>query len=242
MASTTAFEPGWIVAPRFSRRVRALWIDCTVILCIYVGWIVSLDLLLPFHPFVRLGALVLPIVFLEPLLVAWTGGSIGHHVFGLRVYDAESGARIGFVRACVRAFLKGLLGWLSLTFALFAHRGQALHDGWTNSVVVLRSPDAMPQSEKHVPMPHAITEAAMRVPAVRRLLAISGWWLVSTIVFVVATGLVLIGFCDSDNRCGPGAAASLQAFNMLWWASMASIPALGWFGRLYGARARPSST
>jgi uncharacterized RDD family membrane protein YckC len=87
---------------------------------------------------------------LEPGLVSWTGGTIGHHLMGLRVRDALEDRNIGLIRATIRAASRTLLGWISIMFILVTSKHQAIHDYISRAVVVLRNPDVVPESERLV--------------------------------------------------------------------------------------------
>ncbi len=220
--------------PRFARRVRALWLDVLAFVVLYVAWILGLDWLYQFPPFVRIAAILVPVMFLEPALVAWTGGTLGHHVVGVRVRDARADRRIGFGRAFGRAALKAAFGWASLVFALVGRRHQAAHDVVTRSMVVLKDPGRLPPSE--VLESRAQEALDYRYPPPWQRVAVTfAWWIGATAVYVLA--LLMIGAlgCVPRRGCGPWTVAVIIA-NFAWTMSVLTIPAFGWYGRLRGAR------
>ena len=67
-------------------------------------------------PWQILAAFWVPLLVLEPGLVAYTGGTIGHHLRGLRVRRVGEDRTLNLVLACVRFLIKFSLWWLSLVF------------------------------------------------------------------------------------------------------------------------------
>jgi hypothetical protein len=220
--------------PRFARRIRALWIDTVVFVLIYLAWILGLDWLYQFPPPVRIAALLVPVLLLEPALVAWSGGTLGHHAVGIRVRDARADRRIGLARACGRAAFKATFGWASLMFALVGHRHQAAHDLLTRSLLVLKNPDRLPPSEV---LESRIQEALdfRYPPPWRRVAAIFAWWIGATTAYVLALSAIGALGCVPRRGCGPWTAAVI-VLNLTWTLSVLTIPAFGWYGRLRGAR------
>jgi uncharacterized RDD family membrane protein YckC len=88
-----------------------------------------------------LGVLVIAALLLyEPVLVSFTGGTLGHHFTNLRVVDDRSGGNVGFLKACARVVLKGVLGLYSFVILAATRRNQAVHDLLTRSTVQIRDP------------------------------------------------------------------------------------------------------
>ena len=74
------------------------------------GWILVLEIAAnilfvgPLHPSPRVYFSLFAILSLiETVLVSTTGGSIGHHIFGIRLIDQSSGIHIGIFRVLVAA-------------------------------------------------------------------------------------------------------------------------------------------
>src|SRR5436190_8207282 len=100
------------------------------------------------HGALKIGPLVAGFLALEPGLVSWTGGTIGHHLMGLRIRDVVEDRNIGLIRATIRAVSRALLGWVSLVFILVTRKHQAIHDYISRTVVVLRNAAELPASER----------------------------------------------------------------------------------------------
>jgi len=71
----------------------------------------------------------------EPLLVSFTGGTIGHWRSNLRVVDDVSGGNVSFLKAVARRHHQGRTWWVSFVSMLTTRRSQAIHDLLTHSTV-----------------------------------------------------------------------------------------------------------
>jgi uncharacterized RDD family membrane protein YckC len=134
--------------PRLLRRVRAVLIDEFILLAALAAWWLSLGIMEDADLLLKIGSLFLVFLILDPALVAWTGGTIGHHIMGLKVRAATRDAKINFVTATIRGFVRYSLGWLSLVFILVTRRHQAIHDYVSLTIVVLRNPETLSNNEK----------------------------------------------------------------------------------------------
>ena len=124
-------------------------IDSVVFAVIIVAWFYSFGLLENAHVAIKVGLLVAAYLIVEPGLVSQTGGTIGHHVMGLRVRDADADQRVGFVRATMRGVTRSLLGLFSLLFMFATRRHQAIHDYISRSTVVIEHPEEMNQTNSY---------------------------------------------------------------------------------------------
>ena len=132
--------------PRLYRRIQAAIIDSTIFLVILLG---AGMILAPIeiHGGFKFGGVAILLFILEPGLVSITGGTIGHHLRGLRIQDHWYGTNLNIFRATIRFLVKFLLGWLSFVFILLTKKHQAIHDKISGSVVVLRDPAKVPEFE-----------------------------------------------------------------------------------------------
>lgn len=77
---------------------------------------------------------------LEPMCVAFLGGSLGHYIMGIRVkQQANEHKNINILLALVRSVVKILLGILSLLWMNISNKNRALHDKLVGSVVIYKS-------------------------------------------------------------------------------------------------------
>jgi len=224
--------------PRLLRRVRAGLIDSLIFAVLIYVWVFSLDLLEGASVAMKVAPFVAALLVMEPGLVAWTGGTVGHHVMGLRVRDATRECNLGLLRAIVRAAGRSLLGWVSLIFVLVTHRHQASHDYMSGSVVVLRNPERMPDRERIsarvIPVPEGFELPGAR----RRPSVIVLWSVVSLVTSSVIESLVLSRPCVQYRACGGLDRVLSISFTVLWFAVFVAIIVHGWRGQLYGCRRR----
>jgi len=225
---------------RFSRRLRAMLFDWIITLIVIYG-AVLLATSVGSDDFSRaLGVLVIVALLLyEPILVSRIGGTLGHYFNNLRVVDKDDGGNISFPKACARAVIKGVLGLYSFVILAATSRNQAVHDLLTGSTVQIRDP------AKALPSQYMIerTElAATDMPSPRRRLAvISGYLLLTVIVYllitrgIIAAGLISDG-CIDRNVCSASDRILSLNLGLTLLAAGAACITLGWRGRLIGAR------
>jgi uncharacterized RDD family membrane protein YckC len=173
----------------------------------------------------------------EPVLVSFTGGTLGHYLANLRVVDERDGGNISFLKACARVVIKGLLGLYSFVILAATRRNQAIHDLLTRSTVQIRDPaKALPGqyiTERSEP-------ANPNMPSVlRRVVVICAYLLAMFIVDVIITFGVLSPRCINNNLCSASERVVSLAAAVALLAMTALIIALGWKGRLVGARRTP---
>jgi uncharacterized RDD family membrane protein YckC len=97
------------------------------------------------HAGFKFSGVAILIIIMEPGLVSITGGTIGHHLRGLRIQRRWDGTNLNIFRATIRFLVKFLLGWLSFLFILQTKKHQAIHDLISGSVVVLKDPAKVPE-------------------------------------------------------------------------------------------------
>jgi uncharacterized RDD family membrane protein YckC len=138
---TLPAPPGPLFAT-FPRRLNALTADA-LILMLFSGLMIALGSAVAAWPVVRLIVAACwygTLMFYEPAMVTWFGGTLGHRLFNLRVVDDGSEANPGLLKALGRFWAKVLLGLLSFLTMSFSRRHQALHDLLTRSTVQIRDP------------------------------------------------------------------------------------------------------
>ncbi|HEX7790402.1 MAG TPA: RDD family protein, partial [Afipia sp.] len=124
---------------RFSRRFQGLVIDSIFTVTVAFS-AVFLAVSVGNDNFSRIfgGLIIALLVLCEPLLVSFTGGSVGHHFTNLRVIDDKDGGNVSFLKACARMIIKTALGGLSFVVILATRRSQTIHDLLTRSTVQIR--------------------------------------------------------------------------------------------------------
>ena len=220
---------------RFSRRLRAMLLDWIVTLVVLFG-AVLLAVTVRNDNFSRgLGvAVVIALLLYEPVLVSFTGGTLGHYFTNLRVVDARDGGNISFPKACARVVIKGLLGFYSFVILAATRRNQAVHDLLTRSTVQIRDP------AKAFPGQY-ITErtepADANMPSgLRRIVVIFAYLLLMFIADAVITVGSLSPACIDSNFCSAGERIVSFVAGIMLLVLAALMIALGWKGKLFGAR------
>ena len=139
-----------IYFPRLLRRIQAMLIDAGIWMVLIYGMIV----LVPYSGIesgrVKLALMFIPFFIYEPLLVTFAGGTIGHHLRGLKVRRSGKEINLNIILSSVRFLIKYYFGIFSLLLILVTKKHQALHDLITNSIVIHKSIDNLPDYEiKH---------------------------------------------------------------------------------------------
>lgn len=227
--------------PRLLRRVRAALIDSVVFVLLFFLWQLGVGFLGDdVHAAWKIAPFVAGLLIAEPGLVAWTGGTVGHHVMGLRIRDSGTDENVGVVRATLRAALRVILGWVSLVLILVTRRHQAIHDYVSGTVVVLRRPSRLPESERlaerAIPDGYDLPRGWHR--AVVILLYLAG----SVVLCSVIGALLMSDVCIYYEQCSPFEDTAAAALGVGWLAAGAAVVVFGWRGQLPGCRRRPSKT
>jgi len=155
------------------------------------------------------------------------------------VVDERSGGNVSFLKACARVIIKGVLGWYSFVVLAATRRNQAIHDLATRSTVQIRDPARAHPGQY-------ITEraevAAFGMPSrLRRAAIICAYLLLLVIALgIVVNGIVMAGVlsdrCLNNDYCSGGERISVLVTGVTLLAMTAAVIALGWKGRLIGAR------
>jgi hypothetical protein len=189
---------------------------------------------------VKLTVMVITLFILEPGLVAWSGGTIGHRAAGLRVRQKEGGSNLGIVRAVIRFVVKAVAGFLSLAFIMTTRRYQALHDMAGKSVVI----DVRPESRSYnVSAGEQIVENdQFEYPSpFRRISVVIVYIVLALILFGIINALALSGACLDDNNCAGTEFLTELVLGIIELVALLALIVFGWRGRIWGARRKPRS-
>jgi hypothetical protein len=225
---------------RFSRRFRGIVVDWAIAMAVLFG-AVSVAISVESDNFSRaLGVLVIATLLLyEPVLVSFTGGTLGHHFTNLRVVDDRSGGNVSFLKACARVVLKGVLGWYSFVILAATRRNQAVHDLLTRSTVQIRDP-ARARSGQYIT--ERVEPVASSIPSRLQRAAVICVYLLLLFVsyLIVAWAMAAVGLtsrsCLYGNYCSGVERMLNLVTDVALLVMMAVVVALGWKGRLFGAR------
>lgn len=226
---------------RLILRVRALQLDALLIVCAVLAALMLGDLSGFSHSYAKLALPLIIAFLLGPGMVAWTGGTVGHHWMGIRVARLDGQGKISLFAATLRLAVKLALGWFSFFLVLTSRRHQAVHDLVARSIVVHKHPESRPGYEL---LPEREPESASwTYPGrLRRVFVILAWWLLATIVMSVLSLFLLSEACALRNRCTSWEYLASLALSIAWLVSLALLLVRGWGGRLYGCRRTPATT
>jgi len=230
-------HPGYA---RLLRRIQALAYDGVIFGVTGIGTLVILDALGVESLQVKLLSIASVLVVLDVCLVAFTGGTIGHHLARIRVARTQSAQNIGLPRAIVRSVVKVLLGWASLFFVFATKRHQALHDLASGSVVLVKTHARVDESERLGERGDEF-ETGNHASWWRRILIGLLYFLLAYTVISTAMLLFVSFDCAQTGHCTD------QEYHLILgtWAlvalSLIACLFLAWTGRLYGCRRRRQS-
>lgn len=242
LAESAPQNPAPLQYARFSRRLKAMFIDWTISLAVIFGAVIAASVARNDDISRALGFAVLATLLLyEPVLVSRLGGTLGHYWTNLRIVDDAHGGHISFPKSVARFAIKALLGWYSFIVMAATRRNQAVHDLMTRSTVQARDPESA--APGHFIAARTDLDSADLPPRWRRLVVICTYSALAMIAFVLATDLLVEmrivsvrcldrGFCAGSEK---GFSAALVALTLI---ALAAIATLGWKGRLWGARRR----
>jgi uncharacterized RDD family membrane protein YckC len=226
---------------RFSRRFRGIVLDWMIAMAILFG-AVMLASVVQNDNFSRvLGVLVIATLLLyEPVLVSFTGSTLGHYFTNLRVVDERSGGNVSFLKACARVAIKTVLGLYSFVILAATRRNQAVHDLLTKSTVQIRDPaKASPGqyvSERNDPADTNLPSGWRRVAVICAYIVLIFVVHVVVVIGLTEAGLMSDACVRNTSRCSGGERVFDAAAAVLVLLLVALIIARGWKGRLFGAR------
>ncbi|MET4802227.1 RDD family protein [Bradyrhizobium sp. LB11.1] len=238
MSLTAPIAPDMPRYARFSRRLRAMFLDWTLAMALMFGALmvasnVESDVLAR-----ALGAVVVLILLLYEPVMVWCGGAtLGHAWTNLRVV-ADDGGNLSLARALGRFALKSLLGWYSFLTMVATRRNQAVHDLLTHSTVQIRDPaKANPgqfiteRSEDDPAMPSRLRRTLVTV-----VYLAFGVLLYFGVLAALLQGGILSRACVNHGICSGGDRIVDLAAAAAWLVMIAVVIGMGWRGRLFGAR------
>jgi hypothetical protein len=225
---------------RFSRRLRGIVVDWIIAMTVIFGAVFVATTIANDNFSRALGvAVIVALLLYEPVLVSFTGGTLGHYSTNLRVVDDRSGGNVSFLKACARVVIKAVLGWYSFAILAATRRNQAVHDLLTRSTVQIRD-SARARPGQYIT--ERIELAASGMPSgMRRVVAICVYLLLLFVVFVCVLNMIVVAGglsrgCLTNNYCSGGERIVNLASGVALLVMIAVVIALGWRGKLFGAR------
>lgn len=240
MSLAAASTPSQPQFARFSRRLKALFVDWTIMLAVIFGALIVVSLARDDAVSRVLGvAAVVVAILYEPVLVSRFGGTVGHTMLNLRIVDDGHGGNVSFPKAVARFAIKGVIGLYSFIVMTATRRNQAVHDLLTHSTVQARD------AAKAVPDDFVAERTELASPDMpsrtRRLAAIAAYILLAGMAtFALTMVLIEAGTvsdrCIDDDVCTRVEEGIMNITAMLFLAASACAGVFGWKGRLFGAR------
>lgn len=224
-----------IVYPRLIKRVQAYLIDTFIIVFLLVG-LFLLVTTIAIEPFwLRIAIVIVPFLIFEPILVSYTGGTVGHHLLKLKVQNASNIKNMNIVLAFLRYILKNLLGTISLLFVLTTRKHQAIHDFLSNSIVVYKDARRVPEHEALVE--RKIEEQGYNYLSKLRRIVIIISSNILLFIFIIFLGTVFLSVaCLDNNKCTTADKIISYIISFIWLISMGLILVGGWKARIFGCK------
>ena len=222
----------------FPRRLLALTVDGLVWLAV-IALAAVLGTNLPLGPRTRaalwIGCLLFALLY-EPILVAWTGRTLGHRALNLRVVAETPTGRLSYGKAQLRWLMKVFTGVAAFITMPATRRSQALHDLPFGTTVQIhdraRATPAQYVEERPAP-------AGGPLPSpLRRALVSVGYAVFFFVLLIVATALTSSAEC-LDGRCTKGEELVSAVLSTTWFAGTILVAVLAWQGRMWGCRRGP---
>lgn len=238
--STSTTTEGAPLYASFSRRVRGMFIDWTIAIAVLFGAVAVGSWTGNNDASRAVGWLMVAFLLLyEPVLVTTTGGTVGHWANNVRVVDDKTGGNPGFLKALARHLVKSVLGWYSFLSLLVTRRNQAVHDLLTRSTVQIRDASKALPGQYRAEQPEP-AYSGMPSRLRRSLVTVLYVGLSFALCAVIAAALMISGAystrCVEQDFCSAGERAMDVVISLCALLSILAVVALGWKGRLPGAR------
>ncbi|MCA6115566.1 RDD family protein [Bradyrhizobium sp. WSM 1738] len=226
---------------RFSRRFRGIVLDWMILMAILFGALALASTVRDDNFSRALGILVIAgLLLYEPVLVSFTGSTLGHYLTNLRVVDERSGGNVSFLKACARVVIKGVLGLYSFVTLAATHRNQAVHDLLTKSTVQIRDPaKALPGqyvNERNGTADTSLPSRWRRVATIGAYLVLMFVAYTAVLMSLNEAGIMSSACMRNASQCSAGERLFDAGAAVLLLLLTALIIARGWKGRLFGAR------
>jgi uncharacterized RDD family membrane protein YckC len=226
-----------VTYPRLIKRVRAVLIDSVLLPVCVFSVLLHGDSFGVSSVYGKAMLIFLPIFLLEPGMVAFTGGTVGHHLLKIRVAKRDGSRNINIFAATIRFAVKLVLGWLSFIFVLTTTKHQAVHDFVAGSIVIHKDATGLPAYDILSERTRE-TDAYVYPAAWRRVAVITVYWFLCTIALVIGSYIAITADCMRGRNCTSIDQLANIALAVAWLVSLGWVTVRGWSGRLVGCRRR----
>lgn len=214
-------------------RVRASLIDGIVFACVLFV-LVALASIIDFsEPALKVCFVVVPLILMEPLLISTTGGSVGHHIVGLRVVGKKTQKKLFILNSIVRLIAKTVFGIYSLAAMFITKQHQSVHDLLSRSVVVFRNEASVPERHKLYARDVVHTEAKASI--IRRFFVVLAYLVLVFVVLLILPGLLVSPDCIRHGFCSEAEQNYLGLLAIVSVIAVLLVVFLGFQSRLPGA-------
>jgi uncharacterized RDD family membrane protein YckC len=221
--------------PPLSRRIKAALIDGIIIPCAAIGILVGASYAGVDNSRLKIFFAVSVIFLLEPFAVAYTGGSIGHHLVHIRVRKQSEDKFISLGWALIRFLVKTLIGIPAFFVALITKQRQALHDIAAKSIVIYESTQRL---SRYKVLSEISREDEHRYYSSlwRRFLIVTLYWVVCYLLVNLIAMMIFSGQCFQSGICSETEIFLSLLLFILMVVFFGAIVVFAWKGSLYGCR------
>lgn len=187
-------------------RIKASIIDGIIVMALFIAIPMVIEAFQHGDSVIKAFAMFAPILFLEPILVAYLGATVGQRVFGMEVIRVYTRSKCPLHIAFFRYLAKVVLGTLSVVYMLFSKKHQAIHDHFAKTLVLIsqRELERNPRIAKYGVYEQALDHNYSYPTAIRRFVFFIVWYVFAMIalgiVFEFGAMLTIQGYLlESDN-------------------------------------------
>jgi hypothetical protein len=126
-----------VIFPTLVSRIKAVFVDLLILLFTFAIVSLVIDAIGGTSDFVKGFILIFMVYLYDPVLTAFTGGTIGHKLIGLKIRKYKEPEKyISFGSALLRFLIKGSLGWISFLTVTSNEHKRAIHDQLSGSITL----------------------------------------------------------------------------------------------------------
>lgn len=188
---------------------------------------------------IQLSIFFIPFISFEPLMIFFTGRTIGHRVSGIRVVHKNPDRSLNILQCFIRFIAKSLLGTVSLIMFVFSKNYQAIHDYLSSSLVIFDNEESIPKQRALQAQRNIFIEEKPTFK--RRLIVILTLIFLSLLLQVLVLNVGVSSNCLDFNEC----TSPEEAFITYLGIAMIILPILiiifGFGCKLPGAYYKPNS-
>jgi uncharacterized RDD family membrane protein YckC len=123
--------------PSLVVRIKAFFVDLLILLLVFATVSILIDMI-DNVPSILKGFIAVFMLYLyDPILTAFTGGTIGHKLMKLKIKQLQDPEKnISLLAALLRFLIKGMLGWISFFTVTGNANKRAIHDLASGSITL----------------------------------------------------------------------------------------------------------